>query len=182
MLKKSLSLLLALLVLVGALPAFAESEDASFGVFSAENLMPVPTEEEGDPAPITEAIFAEAELTLVNYWETWCPPCIEELPALGRLHEATEGRVQVVSVLLDSLDATGQRDASAVETALLLMETSGAEYPVLVPDTWLMMIASYFITAIPTTFLVDGEGNVLGYVVGGRDEAGWLELIEEYLP
>jgi thiol-disulfide isomerase/thioredoxin len=176
--KKMLSLLLALLLLLGALPALAESEETPFGAFSAENILRAG---EGEPAPVTEAIFAEAELTLVNYWATWCPPCIEELPALGRLYEATEGRAQVVSVLLDAVDEYGQRDESAIEAALLLMEASEADYPVLVPDAWLMKIGG-IVTAVPTTFVVDAEGNVLTGLVGGRTEAQWLAVIEEYLP
>ncbi|MDR0897399.1 MAG: TlpA family protein disulfide reductase [Oscillospiraceae bacterium] len=185
MLKKMLSLLLAVLLLTGTMPALGESEDVPFGAFSAENIMPMPVEEEGEaeanPAPITEAIFAEAELTLVNYWATWCPPCIAELPALGHLNEATEGRAQVVGVLMDAVDEYGRLDESVIEDALLLMETSEASYPVLLPDAWLMMIAS-IVTAFPTSFLVDSEGNVLVGVVGGRTEAQWLEIIEEYLP
>ena len=170
-LKRILSMALVLGVMAFALPVFAES--STFGEFTAENLR--------GEEPITEAYFADAELTLVNYWATWCPPCREELPDLAKLNELSEGRVQVLGVLLDSVvDAKLTRDESAIEDAHVLLDASKATFPVVVPDMWLAQIGSV-VTAVPTTFIVDGEGNLVTAVTGARDAEGWMKLAEEII-
>lgn len=172
-LKRILSMVLVLGMMAFALPVFSESESSSFGEFSAENLR--------GEEPITEAYFAEADLTLVNYWATWCPPCREELPDLAKLNELSEGRVQVLGVLLDSIvDADLTRDEGAIEAAHVLLDASEASFPVVVPDMWLLQIGS-IVTAVPTTFVVDSEGNLVTAVTGARDAEGWMKLAEEIL-
>lgn len=169
--KRILSMALVLGMMAFALPVFAES--ASFGAFSADNLR--------GEEPITEAYFAEADLTLVNYWATWCPPCRKELPDLAKLSELSEGRVQVLGVLLDSIvDAELTRDEGVIEAAHALLDASGATFPVVVPDMWLLQIGS-IVTAVPTTFIVDREGNLVTATEGAMDAEGWMALVETVL-
>lgn len=172
--KRMLATALALSLLLFALPAFAEGDsDTSFGAFEAENLR-------GDE-PITEAYFAGAELTLVNYWATWCPPCRAELPDLAKLGELSGGRAQVLGVLTDSIvDANFTKDEGAIEAAHALLDDAGATFPVVVPDLWLLQISSV-VTSIPTTFLVDREGNVVSAVLGARSAEEWMSVVEETL-
>lgn len=187
MLKRWISTALALCLLLAALPAFAADATpepteppapVSFGKFSAENLRAA---EDAEDPMITEAIFAEAELTLVNFWATWCPSCRVELPDLAQIAELSEGRFQVLGVLTDSvLDYDGTRDNLAIEDAQALLDDAESTYPVVVPDMWLMQLMS-IVTSIPTTFLVDSEGFVVTGVVGRHTAAEWLAIAEEAL-
>ncbi|MCP3979725.1 MAG: TlpA family protein disulfide reductase [bacterium] len=105
--------------------------------------------------------YSASKLTLVNYWATWCVPCLEEMPALDHLAQIHGAdRVQVVGVLHDSVDD---------ETALEFLEPMGLSYPLLRPrdytaDRW------GGIASLPTTFLIDSEGEVLRRYVGATAE------------
>lgn len=130
-----------------------------FPAFEAENLLDAEHR-------VTEAIFQEADLTLLNYWASWCGPCAEELPDLGELSALSEGRVQVVGVLLDGLTVSKdgestERNEQEIEDALALMADAKAEYPLLMPEGFLGMLSSV-ITAVPTTFLINRDGRAAG--------------------
>ena len=143
-----------------------------FGDFSAETLT-------GET--VTEAIFAEADLTIVNLWGTFCGPCIGEMPTLGMLHEELEN-VQVLGIVLDCNDQFGGADPAQVKVALDIMAQSGASYPSLVLNESLAVIGMANFQYIPTTLFVDNEGNLVGTeIVGALDEASWRETIAERL-
>lgn len=177
MTKTIVALLTALCLCLSMVPALAEDaageeEKALFGPFEAENL-------NGD-GPVTEAIYGEADITLVNFWATWCGPCIGELPDLAQISEATEGRVQVVSVLLDAMSELGKRDEDAIEAMRLLAEDAGVTYAVLYPDNFLMAVAGALVPVIPTTFIVDRDGNVYSRKIEGSNKLeGWLTIVQE---
>lgn len=173
--KKRMAALLAACLLCVALPmtSLAQGMDAArFGPFDAEDLL-------GD-VNVTNDVFENASITLVNYWATWCGPCIQELPDLASLSELTGGKIQVVSVLLDSVDSFGKRDESAIEAMHTLAEDAGVAYPVLVPDTFLSIVGS-MVSAIPTTFVVDGNGVLLDTVIGSMTAEEWIERAQEYI-
>lgn len=93
--------------------------------------------------------------TVINFWASWCPPCVEEMPAFQEVHRQLGDRVQFLGV--DREDVP--------EQALRLAEETGVTYPLVVdPD------ASYFRAldgrGMPTTLLVDAEGQVVGRTVG----------------
>lgn len=188
--KKVFSLLLALLLLAGCstnTPAETPSQDdvvteetavepetapLAFGTFSAETL---------DGKTVTEAIFSEADLTVVNLWGTFCGPCIQEMPTLGTLHEELEN-VQFLGIVLDCNDQYGGVDPDQAALAADIMEQAGAAYPSLVLNQSLAMIGMANFQYIPTTLFVDKSGNVVGSeIVGAMDEAGWRETIAERL-
>lgn len=141
-----------------------------FGPFDAEDL--------NGRENVTEAVFKEATVTLVNFWATWCGPCIQELPDLAKLSDMTDGQVQVVSVLLDGLDYFGERDEGAIDAMRLLVEDAGAAYPVLLPDTFLTTLGS-MISSIPTTFIIDRDGVRQDMVVGAMSADQWLARAQE---
>ncbi|MCL1964579.1 MAG: TlpA family protein disulfide reductase [Firmicutes bacterium] len=163
-----------LVMALASVPGLAASRmrPVAFGRFSAENLR-------GD-GPVTEAIFQDAKITLLNFWATWCGPCVSELADLARLHELSDGRAQVLGVLLDGLNVRGEKDEAAVARAHALLDGAQAEYAVVVPDEWLMRLAS-LAAVIPTTFVVDETGAILTTVVGARTAEQWLALMDEVL-
>lgn len=177
MTKRIFAAALALCLLLSAGLAFAGqamNEVVPFGAFEAEDIR-------GDK-PVTEAVFADADVTLVNYWTTWCGPCRAEMPDLAKIAEQSEGRVQVLGVLLDGVTGNDlARDEDAIDAAITLMDASGVEFPVVLPDAWLMAIGG-LVSAVPTTFLIDRDGNVLGYTEGSRTADEWITLAAEHYP
>lgn len=132
---------------------------------------------------VTQEIFQNNEITMVNVFATWCSPCVAEMPDLEKLHQQMKDQnVGVVGVILDVLNEKGEIVDEDLERAQLLVKKTGVTYPILLPDS------SYFngrltgIEALPETFFVDQNGNIVGESYSGS--AGledWVEVVEREL-
>lgn len=133
---------------------------------------------------VTEEIFADADLTVVNIWSTWCGPCVEELPHLGKLSkEMKDSGVQFIGIAADTFDQDILgRDEEMVKIAKKIIKKSKVKYPVLVPDTDLYTGLLSGVQAFPTTFFVDKDGNLVGEpVMGAMDKDEWKKTIDDVL-
>lgn len=110
----------------------------------------------------------------LNFWATWCPPCRAEMPSMQSLYE-TIGNESFEIIAVDL-----QESRSAVAS---YVEEGGYTFPVLL-DSNGRVGATYGARSIPTTFLIDPDGNAIGYLVGSRSwegeviEALFRELVE----
>lgn len=131
----------------------------------------------------TQDMFADYELTMINVFTTWCTPCIREIPDLQKLSKnMSENGVAVVGIVLDSIDNSGKTNDETVEQAKLLAEKTGAEYPFLIPDESFLNGRLYGINAVPETFFVDKNGNIVGETYSGsRSLDEWTEIINKEL-
>lgn len=131
---------------------------------------------------VTEEIFSRAKLTMVNVWGTYCTPCISEMPGLGRLaQEADPAEFQLVGILADVVETAGPEDATWAK-AISLVEETGAAYTHLTQSESLYYAALQSVSAVPTTYFVNAEGELVGDpVVGSRTEEAWRETIAERL-
>lgn len=144
----------------------------SVGEFSMEDI-------EGEE--YTQEMFAEYDLTMVNVFTTWCTPCVNEIPDLEQLHsEMKDQGVNVVGIVLNATDGFGKIDEDALENAKLLAEKTGASYPFLIPDEGYLNGRLLEIDAVPETFFVDKEGNIVGETYSGsRSLEEWKNIVEE---
>ncbi|MCI9455492.1 MAG: TlpA family protein disulfide reductase [Oscillospiraceae bacterium] len=153
-----------------------DSEDAAQTVeFTAETL---------DGQQLDQTVFSDAKLTMVNLWATWCPPCIMELPDLAELaEEAASMEVQVLGIVHDGYDIqTGGKDEEVLEIARSLVEQTGVKYPVLIPGKELMDGLLKDVEGFPTTWFIDGQGNIIGEsVLGSNSKDGWMKILQERL-
>jgi len=97
---------------------------------------------------------------LLNFWATWCEACKEELPSMQRLHEemAKDG-IQVVAI---SIDRTGPGKIRGY------VEEYKLTFPILLdPDQEARR--QYFIMGLPTSYLIDAEGKLRGFISGARE-------------
>ena len=99
-------------------------------------------------------------VVLVNFWATWCPPCVEEMPSLERLHRALgpEGLV-VVSVSADD-------DA---ETLKRFVAAHGITFPVLLDPGGAGPAQAYHTTGYHETFVLDPRGTLREVFVGPEE-------------
>jgi len=172
--KKYLLLLIALLLCV--VPTFAGAEGAEafyFAPFEAEDLNGEET--------VTEAVFENAVFTFINFWATWCPPCVAELPALAVLDEETDGDIQVIGVLMDAISPRGERDENAIAAMRVLLDNAQAEFPVLYPEGEAILGVMFGIQAVPTTLVVDQQGLVVDIHVGAMSLQQWLAYADSLL-
>lgn len=138
-----------------------------FGDFSTKTL-------EGEE--VTQDIFKEADLTMVNIWGTFCSPCINEMPDLGEIsREYEEKGFRIVGMLCD---VTEPGD----ETALDIIEETGADYMHVVASEDLVNGILQYVSSVPTTIFVDKDGNMVGDPqMGSRDKESWEIVINNYL-
>lgn len=115
------------------------------------------------------------KVVLINFWATWCAPCVRELPALARLAERlTETDFKLLAL---SSDRGGKR---VVEPFLAKIELSG--FPVHLDENGVTGRA-FGVRGLPTSVLIDRAGRDVGRLEGSADwdgEAGFA-LIRYYL-
>lgn len=104
---------------------------------------------------------------LVNFWATWCPPCLEEIPDLNALHENKKNNLVVLGVAMD------YRDPKAV---LQFADQMMVSYPIILGD---QKVAAQVgtIPGLPTTYLYNPQGKVVAYNVGALTR----DAVERYI-
>jgi thiol-disulfide isomerase/thioredoxin len=113
-----------------------------------------------DGRPVRLSGF-KGKVVFLNFWATWCPPCREEMPSMEALYRRFRGR----DLDLEFLAVDIQEDKGEVAA---FMREYGLTFPAALDGTG-RISAEYGIRGIPTTFIIDREGNVIASVVGGRD-------------
>ncbi|MGM0574891.1 MAG: TlpA family protein disulfide reductase [Myxococcota bacterium] len=130
----------------------------------------------GEPAPAFRLEELETGETLsledlrgrpvvLNFWATWCNPCMRELPGLERLHRESEGRFHVVTV-------NGQPPA----VVLRALRRRDLALPVL-HDPAGRVQAAYHVERIPMTVLLDAEGRVVHDFTGEAD----MDILRDHM-
>lgn len=99
-----------------------------------------------------ESVLKANKAVLVNFWATWCPPCREEIPGLIDL-QAKYGNSGFTVLGIDIGESAGKVSN--------FMQKVGINYPVLL-DADQSVAESYRVVGIPTSYLVSGDGKVLG--------------------
>lgn len=132
---------------------------------------------------VTSDIFEEYELTMVNVWGTFCSPCIDEMPDLGKIHEAYQNKgFQIVGIVSDVLNDNLEPDDKMLETAKEIVDVTNASYLHIVPSIEMLYNTLQYVSGVPTTFFVDKEGKQVGKTyVGARSESQWIKIIDELL-
>jgi thiol-disulfide isomerase/thioredoxin len=92
---------------------------------------------------------------LINFWATWCPPCLKEIPDLVSLYESRKD-VMIIGIAMDYRDP---------KTVLKYVKSMSISYPVVLGDK---KIAAQIgpVSMLPTTYVFDPEGKPAVYKVG----------------
>ncbi len=168
----------------GSFMAVALASCAIAGFFAYRWVMAPPPDSPSaaDTLPgfvLAQATGGEADIRdylgkpmVLNFWATWCPPCLREIPLLVDLHRRHADQIQVVGVAIDRL-----------EPVLEFMARLEVEYPVLVGEQDAMQAAGLFgdaFVGLPFTVFTDADGQILG-VHTGEIHAEDLQPIEAAL-
>lgn len=142
----------------------------------AESLRPVPeTSFVGLDGTKSSLADFRGRVVVLNFWATWCRPCIREMPSLDRLQAELGG--QNFSVVLVSQDRNGEDRVPSFLARL------GLKHLTSYLDPLHPLFRAFGSRVLPTTILIDTEGNELGRLDGpaewDRPEA--LALIRHYL-
>lgn len=121
---------------------------------------------QGKPVNIQE-FTAGGKITVLSFWATWCAPCKRELDAITELYPTwvSEYNTRLVAITIDN--------ARALTQVKPLIQEKGWEFDVLVDSKQELQQALNF-QAIPQTFVVDANGNIVyqheGYTPGDEYE------------
>ena len=111
----------------------------------------------GQPVQLREL---RGKLVFVNFWATWCSPCRLEMPSMERLYQ-TFRQTEFV-MLAVSIDRQG---ADVVKS---FIEDLKLTFPVLL-DRGMEVTRAFGMRGLPTTYLIDRDGRLIGAAVGSRD-------------
>jgi thiol-disulfide isomerase/thioredoxin len=114
------------------------------------NIKPQPFALRDADGKLFEVKSFQGRVTLVNFWATWCPPCVEEIPSLNRLKQIMQGKAfQLISI----------NYAESPQHIREFMRKVAVDFPVLVdPDGKLS--AQWKVVAFPSTFVIGSDGSI----------------------
>jgi peroxiredoxin len=125
-----------------------------------------------DGGPVSLGAY-RGKLVLLNFWATWCPPCLREIPELVRLHDdLTDRGVAIVGIAAQS---------GSAEKIRAFMDEHSMDYPVWTVDD--ASLDEFGVVGFPFSFLIDRDGRIRMRYVGPQSYerllADIVALLEE---
>lgn len=169
--KKLIIYLLLIIVFVGCgekekPQTTLRSADINIEIINLEQLQNIISERNNKPL-------------FINFWATWCPPCVEEFPDIVKLSEEKGNEVEFIAVSLDSESDLQNKVKSFVQKnnvnfKVLLLKESDV-YPLMdwINDEWR--------GAIPVTFIYDKNGNQVNFLLGLQSYSQFETAINKVL-
>jgi len=98
-------------------------------------------------------------IVFLNFWTTWCPTCLIEMPSMEKLHQKFKGKdFAMVTVNIQESDSQIKKFFNKFNlTFTALLDTTGE------------VAIGFSIRAIPTTFILDKSGRTIGTIMGPRE-------------
>jgi len=111
------------------------------------------------------------ELTVIDFWATWCQPCVRSIPFLNEMAKEFNSRgVTFIGVSID-----GTRNQSKIKP---FVQSMGVEYPI-IRDLDSELMSDLGVTAVPTLLIYDAEGELIFFHEGFRP--GDEEIIRDHI-
>ena len=121
----------------------------------------------------------KGKVIFLNFWATWCPPCRAEMPDIQKLYERSprEGENAVIVLGVAAPKLGSEKNEAGIKA---FMDKNGYTYPVLM-DTRGELFRAYDIRAIPTTYMIDRNGYLVGRVQGALSAENIVKIVEQTL-
>jgi thiol-disulfide isomerase/thioredoxin len=159
---------------------FAKTENQELGpLFNDMGVLPIPPDTEpleitlndlfGRPVSLSEF---RGKIVFINFWTTWCLACVIEMPSMEKLHQKFKDKdfVMVAINLQESASKIKQFYKEYKLTFTTLLDSTGD------------VGAGLGIRSIPTTFILDKNGRIIGKALGPREWEGKKSIaLFEYL-
>ena len=173
---------LALVAAVGALALFGDDSDSSANDDSPESAGYQLTPAGELPASAAEVTLAAldggpdrklrellgSQPVVVNFYASWCQPCVREMPAFERVHQDVGDRVTIIGIAYQDAD----------EDARATAERTAVTYPTF-GDSGQDALTYFGGISMPTTVFIDADGNVVDVRSRAFDEDGLRSALED---
>lgn len=134
------------------LPHYRQGESSIAG----KTAMDIPLRIDGKPGKLDEF---RGKVVVLNFWATWCPPCVEETPSLVQLQQRIASRNGVVlGVSVDEDDAAYRK----------FIQDHGITYPTS-RDASKKSALEYGTVMYPETYIIDRKGKIVRKIIGPQD-------------
>ena len=138
-----------------------------FGTFRSSDL---------DGNEVTEDVFSAKDVTILNIWGTYCGPCKEEMPELGKLASELPDNAQIIGMVID----VPEGDSEMIGVAKEICKDTGVSY-INITDNDSVEALMSSVEAIPTTFILDKEGKTVCTPIIGADVESYKREALNYL-
>ena len=117
----------------------------------------------------------KGKVVVVNFWATWCPPCIAEMPALDKLQSELGGKDFTVIAI--------STDRDGIKKSAPFYRRAGIKNLALYNDKRGSLLDAFGAKNLPITLVLDREGRVVGRIEGAAnwDSTEAKALIAHYL-
>lgn len=161
----SLSLALLLVMLSLATSAcFSSAEDPSD---TTADTVPAPdfagTTLNGEAVSLSDY---EGETLVLVFMASWCGPCREESPEIDQFYQDNKDRVALLAIAVDDSE----------ESMAAFMTENGLTFPVMLDVD--NAAGEYRVTAVPTTVVIDPQGNIVKRIIGGTTAAELSSIVD----
>ncbi|WDV46717.1 TlpA disulfide reductase family protein [Clostridiaceae bacterium M8S5] len=128
-----------------------------------------------DGKEITNEIFKDSKITMINVWGTFCPPCIEEMPDLQKLYDYSQKKdINIIGIVADV-----KKDENT-DKAKEIVKEAGVKYTNILVEEVLMNKVLKDFQYVPTSIFVDAKGKVLDtFKVGSATYEEYKVIIDK---
>ena len=117
----------------------------------------------------------KGKTVFLNFWATWCPPCRIEMPHIEELYK--EYNLNKDDVIFLGVAQPGGREQNIAGIKKFLNDQNHT-FPVVFDETG-DVFYNYHISSLPTTFMINEEGNIYGYVSGALSKDQMKSIIKQ---
>lgn len=112
----------------------------------------------------------KGEVLFLNFWASWCPPCVKEMPSIENLFEKTKDKdIEIVAINI----------GESLDIAKGFIDNVGFTFEVLLDETK-VVASSFGVRNIPTTYIIDKQGSIVALKIGVHewDNDSVVEILE----
>lgn len=125
----------------------------------------------------------KGKVVFLNFWATWCNPCLIEMPHIEEIYKEyglNEDEVVVLGVANPSSKEYPNNNDVPKEEIIDFIEEKGYTFPIVFDETG-EVYRYYFIRSFPTTFMINKDGKIYGYVSGSLTKDIMVNIINQTL-
>lgn len=117
----------------------------------------------------------KGKTVFLNFWATWCPPCRSEMPHIEELYKEFNYNKDDIIILGVAQPGGEEKDTEGIKQFL---SDKGFTFPVVFDESG-KVFNDYRIMSMPTTFMINKDGNIYGYVSGALSKDQMKNIIDE---